>query len=162
MSPHAVVRPSTMDDLRELIGVDLGPTAWHLITQERIDEFAALTGDRQWIHVDPRRAGSGVFGGTIAHGLYSLSRGPAFMEELMAFDGFAHGLNYGYEKVRFPSPLPVDSRIRMRATVVEVEEREDGSAHVVAIHSYEREGSDKPVCVAHAVSRFYLRPVGEA
>lgn len=157
MSTSSPRRPTTLADLQDLIGVELGPTAWHEITQDRINAFADLTGDHQWIHVDPERAAASLFGSTIAHGLYSLSLGPSFMEELMAFDGFAHGLNYGYEKVRFPAPLPVDSRIRMRATIQQVEDRGAGSVHFVTLHSYECEGSDKPICVAWTASRFTER-----
>ncbi len=154
----AVPRPTTIQELQDLVGSDLGPTAWHDITQERVDAFADLTGDHQWIHVDPARAADSAFGGTIAHGLYSLSLGPRFMEDLMAFDGFAHSLNYGYEKVRFPAPLPVGSRIRMHATVVSVDDVGGGSAHIVTRQTFEREGSDKPICVAHSVGRFTEYP----
>ena len=150
----APVRPTSVQDLRDLVGTRLGPTAWHEITQERIDAFADLTGDHQWIHVDPERAAASAFGSTIAHGLYSLSLGPRFMEELMAFDGFAHSLNYGYEKVRFPAPLPVGSRIRMHAEVVSVDAVGDAAAHIVTVQTFERDGAAKPICVAHSVGRF--------
>jgi acyl dehydratase len=114
------VRPTTVAELRALEGTELGPTAWHEITQERVDAFAKATEDFQWIHVDPVRAADSPLGGTIAHGLFTLSLGPKFMEELLAFDGFAHSLNYGYDKVRFPAPVPVGSRVRMRATITAV------------------------------------------
>jgi len=90
---HPAVRPTTLRDLEQLVGSELGPTEWHEVTQQRINDFADLTGDHQWIHVDVERAQDGAFGGTIAHGLYSLSLGPALLEELVAFDGFAHTLN---------------------------------------------------------------------
>ena len=93
----AQIRPTSIQELQGLVGRKLGPTKWHEITQENINAFAVLTGDRQWIHVDPERAKNSIFGSTIAHGLYCLSIGPRFTEELMAFDGFAHSLNYGYE-----------------------------------------------------------------
>src|SRR5664279_6578901 len=112
MPSSTPIKPTSVQDLKDLVGTKLGPTEWHDITQDRINAFADLTGDHQWIHVDPERANASDFGSTIAHGLYSLSIGPRFMEDLMAFDGFAHSLNYGYEKVRFPAPLPVGSRIR--------------------------------------------------
>jgi acyl dehydratase len=150
----AIIRPTTIKDLLDLVGSELGPTRWHDITQDRINGFADMTGDHQWIHVDPSRARESAFGSTIAHGLYSLSLGPAFMEELMAFDGFAHSLNYGYERVRFPAPLPVGSRIRMRVSVVSVDDVGGGSAHVVTKQVFEREGSNKPICVAESVGRF--------
>ena len=156
MSQNAIspIRPTSIQDLQELVGTTLGPTDWHDITQERINGFADMTGDRQWIHVDPERAAASAFGSTVAHGLYSLSLGPKLMEELMAFDGFAHSLNYGYEKVRFPAPLPVGSRIRMHAEIVSVDDVGSGSAHVITVHTYEREGAEKPICVAQSVGRF--------
>ncbi len=98
-------------------------------------------------------------GSTIAHGLLTLSLAPAFMEALMAFDGFAHALNYGYDKVRFPAPVPVGSRLRMRATITEVAEI-PGGAQVTTTQTIEREGGDKPVCVARSVARFYERADG--
>jgi acyl dehydratase len=98
-------------------------------------------------------------GSTIAHGLLTLSLAPAFMEELMAFDGFAHALNYGYEKVRFPAPVPVGSRVRMRAAITDVAEV-PGGAQVTTTQTIEREGGDKPVLVAQSVARFYERADG--
>jgi acyl dehydratase len=152
------IQPSSIKELQALVGTTIGPTAWHDITQERIDAFADMTGDHQWIHVDPERAAASAFGSTIAHGLYSLSLGPAFTEELMAFDGFAHSLNYGYEKVRFPAPLPVGSRIRMTATIESVDDVGKGSAQITTVQTFERDGSDKPICVARAVGRFTEHP----
>jgi acyl dehydratase len=146
------VRPSTFAELEKLIGQELGPTEWYEITQERIDAFAAVTNDHQWIHVDPERAASSPFGSTIAHGLFSLSLGPQFSYQLIAFDGFAHSLNYGYDKVRFPAPVPVGSRLRMRSTVVSAEQL-PGGIQVKTRQVVEREGSDKPVAVAEAVAR---------
>ncbi|TSD49728.1 MaoC family dehydratase [Rhodococcus sp. KBS0724] len=146
------VRPSTFAELEKLIGRELGPTEWYEITQERIDAFAAVTNDHQWIHVDPERAASSPFGSTIAHGLFSLSLGPQFSYQLIAFDGFAHSLNYGYDKVRFPAPVPVGSRLRMRSTVVSAEQL-PGGIQVKTRQVVEREGSDKPVAVAEAVAR---------
>lgn len=154
------IRPTTIQDLQDLVGSELGPTEWHDITQERINAFAELTGDHQWIHVDPERASASGFGSTIAHGLYSLSMGPRFMEDLMAFDGFAHSLNYGYEKVRFPAPLPVGSRIRMHARIESVEDVGGGSAHIVTVQTFERDGAAKPICVAQSVGRFTERAAG--
>jgi acyl dehydratase len=154
LEPWTVARPRTLRDLEVLVGSGLGPTGWHEVTQKRIDEFAELTGDRQWIHVDVERARAGAFGGTIAHGLYTLSLGPALLAELMAFDAFTHTINYGYEKVRFPAPVPVGSRIRMRATIRSVTPVGNGSAQLVITQHFEREGSDKPVCVAQSVGRF--------
>jgi acyl dehydratase len=149
-----VARPVSVADLRALAGTELGPTGWLEITQERIDAFAEVTGDHQWIHVDPERAAASPMGSTIAHGLLTLSLAPAFMEELMAYDGFAHALNYGYEKVRFPAPVPVGSRLRMRATITDVSEV-PGGAQVTTTQTVEREGGDKPVLAAQSVARFY-------
>jgi acyl dehydratase len=150
----AQLRPTTVEDLVNLIGTEIGPTQWHTVTQERINAFADLTGDHQWIHVDPERAAQSPFGSTIAHGLYSLSRGPRFMEELMAFDGFAHSLNYGYNKVRFIHTLPVNSRIRMRGTFLSVDVVKPGQANVVTEMTIEADGIDKPIVVAESIGRF--------
>jgi acyl dehydratase len=146
------VRPASYDELTALIGRELGPTEWHGVTQERVNAFADATGDHQWIHVDPERAASSPLGGTIAHGLYSLSLGPALSATLLRFDGFAHSLNYGYNKVRFPAPVPVGSRIRMRATVTAAEQV-GGGIQVTMTQVVEREGSDKPVVVSESVAR---------
>lgn len=154
MTQNAQHRPTSVQDLEDLVGVELGPTEWHLVDQAAIDGFAELTGDHQWIHVDPTRAKDSPFGSTIAHGLYSLSRTPAFLEELMAFDGFAHSLNYGYDKVRFIHPLPVDSRIRLRATIASVEETGPGAVKVVTTLTVEADGIDKPILVAESIGRF--------
>jgi acyl dehydratase len=151
-----VARPASVADLKELVGRELGPTDWVDVPQEKIDAFAEVTGDHQWIHVDPERAAESPMGSTIAHGLLTLSLGPAFMEALMSFEGFAHALNYGYEKVRFPAPVPVGSRLRMRAVVADVSEV-TGGAQVTMTQTIEREGGDKPVLVAQAVARFYER-----
>ncbi|MFD9679304.1 MaoC family dehydratase [Rhodococcus sp. NPDC059969] len=146
------VRPSTFAELEKLIGQELGPTEWYDITQERINAFAEATNDHQWIHVDPERAASSALGSTIAHGLFSLSLGPQCSYQLIHFDGFAHSLNYGYDKVRFPAPVPVGSRVRMRATVVSAEQL-PGGIQVKMSQVVEREGSDKPVVVAESVAR---------
>jgi acyl dehydratase len=154
-----MARPASVADLRALAGTELGPTEWVEVTQDKIDAFAAVTGDHQWIHVDPERAASSPLGTTIAHGLLTLSLAPAFMEELMSFEGFAHALNYGYEKVRFPAPVPVGSRVRMRALIASVDDV-PGGAQVTTTQTLEIEGGDKPVCVAQSVGRFYERADG--
>ncbi|BAH49459.1 MaoC family dehydratase [Rhodococcus opacus] len=146
------VRPASFDELTALIGKELGPTDWHDVTQERVNAFADATGDHQWIHIDPERAAASPLGGTIAHGLYSLSLGPALSATLLRFDGFAHSLNYGYNKVRFPAPVPVGARIRMRATVQSAEQV-GGGIQVTMSQVVEREGSDKPVVVSESVAR---------
>ncbi|RLV55352.1 MaoC family dehydratase [Aeromicrobium phragmitis] len=146
------VMPRSLADLEALVGQDIGPTAWHDVTQERINAFADTTGDHQWIHVDPERAASSPLGTTIAHGLYSLSLGPAFSYSLLSFEAFAHSLNYGYDKVRFPAPLPTGSRVRMTLTITSVEQVA-GGAQIRTLQTFEREGADKPVAVAESLAR---------
>jgi acyl dehydratase len=143
-----------IDELRAKVGEELGVSEWHEVTQDDIDAFADATGDHQWIHVDPQRAAETPWGSTIAHGLYTLSLGPQFTFALFTIEGFAFGLNYGYNKVRFPAPLPVDSRVRMRATLTNVEDV-PGGVQLTVTQTFEREGEEKPVCVAEAVSRMY-------
>ena len=143
-----------IDELKAKVGEELGVSEWQEVTQEAIDAFADATGDHQWIHVDPQRAAETPWGSTIAHGLYTLSLGPQFTFALFTIEGFAFGLNYGYNKVRFPAPLPVDSRVRMRATLTNVEDV-PGGVQLTVTQTFEREGEEKPVCVAEAVSRMY-------
>ena len=145
-------RHISFDDLRSMEGEELGVSDWLLVDQDRVNAFADATGDHQWIHIDPERAAASPLGGTIAHGLYSLSLGPALSSTLLRFDGFAHSLNYGYNKVRFPAPVPVGSRIRMRATVQSAEQV-GGGIQVTMSQVVEREGSDKPVVVSESVAR---------
>ena len=145
---------SGIDELRAKVGEELGVSEWHEVTQEAIDAFADSTGDHQWIHVDPERAAQTPWGSTIAHGLYTLSLGPRFTFAMFTIEGFAFGLNYGYNKVRFPAPLPVDSRLRMRATLSSVDDV-PGGVQLTITQTFEREGEEKPVCVAEAVSRMY-------
>lgn len=146
------VRPTTAAHLTMLVGKELGPTEWYDVTQERITAFADATNDHQWIHVDVDKAAASPLGTTIAHGLFSLSLGPYLSGQLMAFDGFTHALNYGYNKVRFPAPVPVGSRIRLRAAVVSSEEV-PGGIQITTRQVVEREGSDKPVMIAESVAR---------
>ena len=121
------VRPSSFEDLQELVGKEIGPTDWYTVSQERIDAFAAATGDDQWIHVDPARAAASPLGTTIAHGLFSLALGPAFSYRLLSFEGFAHGLNYGYDKLRFIAPVQAGDRIRITAVPSEIAPHARGS-----------------------------------
>jgi acyl dehydratase len=145
---------SGIDELRAKVGEELGVSEWHEVTQKAINAFADSTGDHQWIHVDPERAAQTPWGSTIAHGLYTLSLGPQFTFAMFTIEGFAFGLNYGYNKVRFPAPLPVDSRVRMRATLSSVDDV-PGGVQLTITQTFEREGEEKPVCVAEAVSRMY-------
>jgi acyl dehydratase len=136
----------------DLIGKELGPTDWFEIDQERIDGFAKATDDPQWIHVDPVRAADGPFGTTIAHGFLTLSLCVPLMGQVLALDGYRMGVNYGVNKVRFPAPVPSGSRIRGRFAVQSVEEVSGGEQGVV-LATIERDGGDKPVCVAELVLR---------
>jgi acyl dehydratase len=136
----------------DLVGVELGPTSWLEITQERVNEFARATDDPQWIHTDPERAAAGPFGGTIAHGYLTLSLCVPFFYEVMPDRGFALTVNYGVNRVRFPAPVPVGSRIRSRFRVEAVDEVAGGEQAVIAA-TVEREGEEKPVCVAELVVR---------
>jgi acyl dehydratase len=142
------------DGLFELVGQEVGISEWFDVTQEAIDAFAGVTNDHYWIHTDPERAARSPAGGTIAHGLLTLSLGPGFTWALLAFEDFSLMLNYGYEKVRFPAPLPVGSRVRMRSMLRDVRRLEGGS-QATFVQTFEREGQDKPVCVAEHVLRFF-------
>jgi acyl dehydratase len=144
-----------LDEVKAHVGSELGVSDWHLVTQERIDQFAEVTGDDQWIHVDPERARESPFGGTIAHGYYTLSLAPRFSYDMFKFEGFAFGVNYGLNRVRFPAPLPVGERVRMRAKLVGLDEI-PGGAQLRTELTFEREGGEKPVCVAESLSRVYL------
>jgi acyl dehydratase len=143
-----------LDELKRAEGEDLGTSDWHEVTQQAINDFADVTGDHQWIHVDPERAKQTPFGGTIAHGYYTLSLAPMFSEQIFAMKGFAFAINYGLDKVRFPAPLPVGSRVRMHAKLTGLEEI-SGGAQMTVECTFEREGGDKPVCVAETVARVY-------
>ena len=141
-----------MTDPRGLVGQELGPTGWVQIDQERIDAFAAATGDQQWIHVDPERAAAGPFGTTIAHGYLTLSLLPLFVYEVLPLRDARLTINYGLNRVRFPAPVPVGSRVRGRFRVTEASEVDDGYQLTVEA-TVEREGGEKPVCVAETVYR---------
>lgn len=142
------------DELKAKVGEELGVSDWVEITQEKINAFADATEDFQWIHVDPERAKDTPFGGTIAHGLFTLSLGPKLSYEIFTMDGFAFGVNYGYGKVRFPAPVPVDSKLRMRATLLSVEEV-PGGLQITVQQTFEVEGGTKPVCVAESLARVF-------
>ncbi|GAA2309736.1 MaoC family dehydratase [Streptomyces kunmingensis] len=143
------------DELKAAVGEQLGHTDWVGIEQERIDRFAEATGDHQWIHVDPERAKAGPFGTTIAHGYLTLSLLPLFGPQLIAVEGVKMGVNYGTNKVRFPAPVPVGSRLRATAKITSVEDV-TGGVQVSVAFTVEREGGEKPVCVAESVSRYYF------
>ncbi len=141
--------------LKELIGEHLGYSDWWEISQERIATFADATDDHQWIHVDAERAAAGPFGTTIAHGYLTLSLLVPMWHQILRFEGLRLGVNYGLNRVRFPSPVPVGSRIRAGATLVSVEAAADGSTQAVVDFVVEREGADKPVCIAQGIYRLY-------
>lgn len=147
---------SSIDDLEAAIGVEIGPSGWLEVTQERVNGFADATDDHQWIHLDPERARSGPFGSTIAHGYLTLSLLPHFTTELRELNNVRMIVNYGLNKVRFPAPVPVGSRIRARSSVVSVERIDTSSAQVVTRVSVEIEASSKPGCVAETVARVYF------
>jgi acyl dehydratase len=143
-----------LEELRARVGEELGVSDWHEIDQARVDAFAEVTGDHQWIHVDPERAAATPLGGTIVHGYLTLSLGPLLTNEVLELRGFTHGINYGLDRVRFPAPLPVGSRVRMRAVLTSVEDV-PGGVQVLITQTFEREGGDKPVCVAESLGRLY-------
>jgi len=143
-----------LDELKAKVGEELGVSDWVEVTQEAIDEFARVTGDDQWIHVDPERAKDTPFGGTIAHGFYTLSLGPGLSYKMFALEGFAFGVNYGANRIRFPAPMPVGGKVRMRAQLTSVEDV-PGGAQITVTQTFEREGGEKPVCVAETLSRAY-------
>nr|AQQ75252.1 hypothetical protein [uncultured bacterium] len=143
-----------IDELKALAGTDLGHTGWLEITQERVNAFAAATGDHQWIHTDPVRAAAGPFGATIAHGHLTLSLIIPLSNELLEINGISMSVNYGLDRVRFPSPVRVGSKIRLGGVVDAVEEV-PGGVQLRLTFTVEVDGSDKPACVAQAVHRHY-------
>ena len=143
-----------IDELKAKVGEELGVSEWHEVTQEAVDAFAEATNDHQWIHVDPERAKATPFGGTIAHGLYTLSLGPQFSYAMFSIENVAFGLNYGYDRVRFPAPVPVGSKVRMRASLTSVDDI-PGGVQTKITQTFEVEGGENPVCVAESLSRIY-------
>jgi acyl dehydratase len=142
-----------LDELVAARGCQLGPTDWLEVTQDRVNLFADATGDHQWIHVDPERAASGPFGGTIAHGLLTLSLLPQFMKRLYTVENITMAVNYGYNKVRFITPVRVGAKIRARAEISTVDKIE-GAVQATVTTTVEIEGSDKPAAVAESIARF--------
>jgi acyl dehydratase len=144
--------------LRELesrVGEEVGISPWEEISQARIDQFAKATEDFQWIHVDPKRAKDSPFGGTIAHGFLTLSMLPKLSESTFEYSDRKMGVNYGLNKVRFTAPVPAGARIRGRFTLAKYEKLDGGVQTTWAV-TFEREGGDKPVCVAESISRHYF------
>lgn len=142
-------------ELLALVGADLGVTGWEDVEQARVDRFADATGDHQWIHVDVERAlAESPFGGPIAHGYLTLSLVNLFLPQLLTVDGASMGVNVGLDRVRFPAPVPVGSRVRGRGEVLAAEEAKGGVQVTVRV-TVEVEGADKPACIADTVSRFF-------
>jgi acyl dehydratase len=143
-----------LDDLRAKAGEHLGYSDWQELTQDQVNLFADATGDHQWIHVDVERAKQGPFGGPIAHGYLTLSLVPALMGQIVTIEGMSMGLNYGCNKVRFPSPLPVGAKLRLGASLQSVEEVAGGVQAIIGV-TIEVQSQEKPACVADVVYRYY-------
>ena len=144
-----------VEGLKSNVGQHLGYSEYLEITQERVQQFAEATGDFQWIHIDVERSKSGPFGGPIAHGYLTLSLGPMLYPTVVRIDGFSMGVNYGANKIRFPSPVPVGSRVRLGVKLLEVEEIANG-VQMTMEFTFECEGSSKPSCVAEIIFRSYI------
>ena len=145
---------ATPHDLIGSEGTALGPTDWLKIEQDRVDGFAEVTEDRQWIHVDVQRAKDGPFGGTIAHGYLTMSLVNFFLPQLIEVRGFSHAVNVGADRLRFLSPVKVGSRIRGSGEIIEVEEKKGAYQSIVRV-TVEIEGADKPACVVDTISRYF-------
>jgi acyl dehydratase len=142
---------STPQDLLTFASTELGTSSWVEITQEHVNQFAEATGDHQWIHVDVQRAKAGAFGGTIAHGYLTLALAPRLMDEVLHIAKYDAVLNYGINKVRFPAPVPVGSRVRAVITLISAVERAGGTVEAIFGLRYEVEGGDRPPCVAETI-----------
>lgn len=143
-----------LGDLAGLVGERVGLSRWHTVTQEQINLFADATGDHQWLHVDLERASSGPFGTTIAHGYLTLSLTPMLLSDVLEVTGASQMVNYGINKVRFPAPVPVGSRVRMAVDLVAVKET-PGWVQTTFGFTFEVENSAKPACVAEILFRLY-------
>ncbi|MDI3313063.1 MAG: MaoC family dehydratase [Mycobacterium sp.] len=141
-------------DLAAAKGQRIGESDWVAITQEDVDRFAEVTGDHQWIHVDPVKAANGPFGRTIAHGFLTLSLLPRFWQQIYAVNGIKLAINYGLNKVRFPAPVPVGARVRAQSSLVDVADVGDGAVQATLSTTVEVEGSSKPACVAESIVRY--------
>jgi acyl dehydratase len=155
MTAMAPIVLNGIDEVRAAVGRHLGYSDWLEITQDRIDQFAEATGDDQWIHVDPQRAADGPFGATIAHGYLTLALTNLFLPQILDVQGVSMGVNYGADKVRFPAPVVVGSKVRGGAEVAAVDEVTGGVQTTVVI-TVEIEGSTKPACVVESLSRYLL------
>jgi acyl dehydratase len=150
----ASVEVQGVEGMRALVGQEVGPSEWRTVTQADINSFAELSGDHQWIHVDTERAKSeSPYGTTIAHGNLTLAMVDGFRDQLISSTGFALGVNYGWDKIRFPAPVPVDSKVRAKAEVISVDEKGAGWWQVVTRFTLEVEGNEKPCFVGDSVTR---------
>jgi acyl dehydratase len=145
-------RFASLAALKSAVGESLGTSDWVEVTQDRIDRFADVTGDHQWIHVDPERARHSPLGGTIAHGYLTLSLLPAMIYGLYDVDGVGSKLNYGSNRIRFPAPVPSGSRIRANLKLIAAEDADGGALRVICEAAVEREGGGKPVCIAELIT----------
>jgi acyl dehydratase len=144
-----------LSELPALVGHEVAVSDWITVTQEQVNLFAQATGDHQWIHVDVERAKAGPFGGPIAHGFLTLSLLPKFFETSFEIRNSRMGVNYGLNKVRFTSPVPVGSRLRGRMKLLSCESIDNNGVQMAWLVTVEREGSDKPVCIAESLTRRY-------
>ena len=142
-------------ELTQHVGADLGETDWLEISQERINTFADATGDHQWIHVDVEKAKDGPFGAPIAHGYLTASLANLFLPQLLEVQNVSMGVNYGCDKIRFPSPVPVGSKIRGTGQITSVDETKDGGFQAKVTITIQIEGNDRPACIIETISRFY-------
>jgi acyl dehydratase len=142
-----------LDELKGAVGTELGPSDWHEITQRQIDLFAEATGDHQWIHVDPERAAAGPFGTTIAHGYLTLSLVAYLLPQVIRVSGISMGINYGTNRVRFPAPVPVGSRVRARGQIQAIDDVA-GGVQMTTLITIEIDGNEKPACVVESLSRY--------
>lgn len=142
-------------ELKQAVGKPLGVSEWLEITQQRIDLFAEATGDHQWIHVDPERGKQGPFGATIAYGYLTQSLASLFLSQIVSVKGISMGINYGADRVRFPAPVPVGSRLRGSAELVEAADTKDGAVQAKVRLTIEIEGGERPACVIDTISRYY-------
>lgn len=147
---------TNLDQLKTLVGKDIGVSPWTAITQEQVDAFAEATGDRQWIHCDPTRAAKdSPYGATVAHGLLTLSIGPACIEAMVRLEGCRLVVNYGLNRVRFPNAVRVGARLRMHLKLLELNDFE-GGVQATLLQTFELEGAAKPACIAELLLRYYL------
>jgi acyl dehydratase len=151
---HAMLVISAIEELQTRLGQELGVSDWHMVTQEDINRFAQVTGDGQWIHTDVEAAKAGPFRGTIAHGFYTLALIPKLTEQVLSLKAFGFAINYGLNRVRFPAPLPVGDRVRLRLSLEGISSRQ-GSSDITLLSSFECPSQDKPVCVAESVVRVF-------